>query len=224
MASLAHALRLTTTRLLDAALPARCVGCGAEGRPLCTSCAPSLDARLEIEAGVPIGLPGDVPVPLLQLEWCSAFRGTTRAALHAIKYQGERRLAEPLGAALARRWARVGIGADLLVHVPVHADRARQRGYDQAELIARVAARHLGLPSGSLLTRERATAAQFDLDRADRAANVAGAFTVRAALDGRWILLVDDVVTTGATLAACAVVLEAAGARAVSAITVARER
>ncbi len=74
------------------------------------------------------------------------------------------------------------------------------------------------------MTRERATAAQFDLDRADRAANVAGAFTVRAALDGRWILLVDDVVTTGATLAACAVVLEAAGARAVSAITVARER
>ncbi len=226
-------LRTVASRAMDAALPAECVGCGLEGPPICGSCAPALDARLDAPGGVPIGLPGDVPEPLLQLEWCSAFRGTTRSALHAIKYQGERRIAEPLGVAMARRWRRVGVGADLVSHVPVHVARARQRGYDQAELIARVAARDLGLPFAPCLTRARATIAQFDLDRGDRAANVEGAFVVRPGtrgqaatpdLRGRWVLLIDDVVTTGATLAACATALEAAGALAVSAITVARER
>jgi ComF family protein len=222
-------LRRTANRALDAALPANCVGCGREGPPLCEACVPALDRRLHAPAGVPIGLPGDLPAPLLQLDWCAPFSGSVRSALHAIKYGGEQRLAEPLGAAMARRWARVGVGADLVTHVPVHAERARIRGYDQAELIARSAARFLGLPCASLLARERATIAQFDLDRGDRAANVAGAFAARFGRDsvdpaGRWVLLVDDVVTTGATLAACAEALERAGALGTSAITVARER
>jgi ComF family protein len=221
-----HLIRATAARALDAALPANCVGCGTEGLPLCGGCAGRLDARLHAPAGVAIGLPGDLPAPLLQLEWCAPFHATIRDALHAIKYSGEQRLAEPLGRAIARRWARVGVGADLVTHVPVHTDRARHRGYDQAELIARVGARHLGLPHAPLLARRRATAAQFDLDRGDRAANVEGAFAVATTADlrGRWVLLIDDVVTTGATLAACATALEAAGALATSAITVARER
>jgi ComF family protein len=213
---------------LDTALPAACVGCGREGPPLCATCVPALDRRLDAPAGVAIGLPADLPAPLLQLDWCAPFTGTARAALHAIKYGGEQRLAEPLGAAIARRWARVGVGTDLVTHVPVHASRARTRGYDQAELIARAAARHLGLPYAALIARERATIAQFDLDRRDRAANVAGAFVVRPApaIDpaGRWVLLIDDVVTTGATLAACAEALERAGALGCSAVTLARER
>jgi predicted amidophosphoribosyltransferase len=221
-------LRRAVNHALDTALPAECVGCGREGPPLCAACRPGLDRRLDAPAGVPIGLPGDLPAPLLQLDWCAPFSGTVRSALHAIKYGGEQLLAEPLGAAVARRWARVGVGADLVTHVPVHADRARTRGYDQAELIARAAARHLGLPYAPLLARERATIAQFDLDRGDRAANVAGAFAARPGRGvdpaGRWILLVDDVVTTGATLAACAEALERAGALGTSAITVARER
>ena len=224
-------VRRAANGALDAALPATCVGCGREGPPLCAACVPALDRRLEAPPGVPIGLPGDLPAPLLQLDWCAPFSGTVRSALHAIKYGGEQRLADQLGAAIARRWARVGVGTDLVTHVPVHADRARTRGYDQAALIARAAARHLGLPYAPLLTRERATIAQFDLDRTDRAANVAGAFGVRAfgagrGTDptGRWVLLVDDVVTTGATLAACAQALERAEALGTSAITVARER
>jgi ComF family protein len=222
-------LRRTANRALYAALPANCVGCGREGPPLCEACAPALDRRLEAPAGVPIGLPGDLPAPLLQLDWCAPFSGSVRSALHAIKYGGEQRLAEPLGAAVARRWARVGVGAELVTHVPVHSDRARVRGYDQAELIARAAARHLGLPYAHLLARERATIAQFDLDRGDRTANVAGAFAAgvgHGSIDpaGRWVLLVDDVVTTGATLAACAEALERAGALGTSAVTVARER
>jgi len=178
---------------------------------------------------VPIGLPSDVPAPLLQLEWCAPFGGMVRRALHELKYSGETRLAGPLGEAVARRWRRVGAGGDVLVPVPVHADRARRRGYDQAELIARAAGRALGLPCAPILERTRATIAQFDLDRSTRATNVRGAFSLREGvqrvhLAGRWIVLVDDVVTTGATLSACAEPLLAAGAIGVSAITVARER
>lgn len=217
-------------RLLDLALPARCPGCGLEGAPICRACLPALDARLDRPAGIPIGLPSDVPAGILQLEWCAPFGGLVRRALHELKYGGETRLAEPFGRAVARRWARVGAGGDVLVPVPVHRDRARRRGYDQAELIARVAAAELGLPYAPILERARATIAQFDLDRAARATNVAGAFRLRAGatsaapLAGRWVVLVDDVVTTGATLSACAAPLRAAGAVGVSAVTVARER
>jgi ComF family protein len=229
MTTIATIVRSAATRALDAALPAACVGCGAEGSSICAGCEPVLDARLGLPAGVPIGLPGDLPEPLLQLEWCAPFHGVVRDALHAIKYGGEQRLAEPLGKSIARRWAAVGVGAELVGNVPVHADRARQRGYDQAQLVARHAARELRLPYSALLTRSRATIAQFDLDRRDRAHNVKGAFSLDprsppTAIRSRWILLVDDVVTTGATLAACANTLLAAGALGVSAITVARER
>ena len=223
-------MRGLLTRALDLALPARCVGCGREGPPLCDRCEPALDARLELPAGIPIGLPADIPEPLLQLEWCAPFAGSVRRALHELKYGGERRLAEPLGRAIARRWRRAGAGGDVLVPVPVHAERARKRGYDQAALIAAVAARELRLPMAPILERGRATIAQFDLDRQHRATNVAGAFRLRpgatgpAPLAGRWVVLVDDVVTTGATLAACAEPLLRAGAIGVSAVTVARER
>lgn len=226
-------------RLVDAALPARCPGCGVEGPPLCAACATALDARLDLPAGIAIGLPSDVPAPLLQLEWCAPFSGVVLTALHELKYSGEQRLAGPLGAAIARRWRRVRAGGDVVVPVPVHAERRRRRGYDQAELIARVAAAELNLPCASILERSRATIAQFDLDRAARAVNVTGAFRLRpdtaggptrqqfriaGTLAGRWIILIDDVVTTGASLAACATPLIEAGAVGVSAITVARER
>ena len=139
-------LRRAAALTLDAAFPATCPGCGREGAPICADFRPALDARLEQPAGVPIGMTADIPAPLLQLEWCAPFTGVVRDALHALKYRGERRLAGPLGQAVARRWSRAGAGGDLLVSVPVHATRARQRGYDQAALIAEVASAELGLP------------------------------------------------------------------------------
>jgi len=213
--------------VLDLAFPATCAGCRREGPPICDTCLPALDARARLAPGTPIGLDGDLPWPLLQLEWCAPFAGVVRDALHGLKYAGEQRLAGPLGAAMARRWAVAGAGGDLLVPVPVHAQRRRERGYDQAELLARSAGQHLGLAVAVALERHRATAAQFRLDRRERAGNVSGAFVATAAatrVRGRWVVLIDDVVTTGATLAACADVLLAAGAVAVSALTMARER
>ena len=227
-------IRRLTSSLLDLAFPATCSGCGREGPPLCDACRPALDARLALPAGRRSGSRLRSRT-LLQLDWCAPYGGAVRAALHDLKYAGERRLAEPLGLAVARRWCRIGIGAEVVVPVPVHAERERRRGYDQATLIAAVVARELRLPLVRALQRARSTVAQFELGRDERAANVAGAFRIRDgsgadpapdawAIRGRWVLLVDDVVTTGSTLAACADVLETAGARAISAIAVARER
>lgn len=199
-----------------------------EGDALCRACRPALHARLALPPGTPIGLAEGPPEPLLQLDWCSPFGGVARRALHALKYTGEQRLAAPLGAAVAARWRVAGAGGDLLVPVPVHATRRRERGYDQAELIAAAASEVLGLPWQRALVRARATTAQFLLDRRHRARNVHGAFEIRAGFQPvvarRWVVLVDDVVTTGSTLVACAETLLGAGAAAVSAVTVARER
>src|SRR4051794_29994406 len=209
-----EAVGSAASRALDLALPAVCAGCGLEGPPLCRECRPAVDVRLAAAPGVVLGLPSDIPLPLIQLEWCAPFTGVTRQALHHLKYAGERRLAGPLGEAMAARWSRAGAGGDALVPVPASVDRVRERGYDQAVLLARVAARHLRLPVREVLTRARVTAAQFDLDRSHRGANVKGAFHLldAAAVRGRWVVLVDDVVTTGSTLAACANALLEGGA------------
>lgn len=214
--------------LMDLALPAVCPGCGTEGPPICRRCLPAVRQRVELPAGTPLGLGEGPPDPLLQLEWCAPFNGTVRRALHALKYAGERRLAVPLGQAVAARWASAGVGGDLLVPVPVHETRRRERGYDQAVLIADAAAAALHLPMTVAVRRERVTAPQYRLDRRHRAENVRDAFRVPPGMErdvaGRWVVLVDDVVTTGATLCGAAGALLAAGAAAVSAVTVARER
>lgn len=179
-------------------------------------------------AGSPLGLPADLPDGVLQLEWCAAFTGPVRAAVHALKYGGERRLVEPLAAFMAQRWRRASRGGDLLVPVPVHAARRRERGFDQAEELARVVGRILDLEVATCLARQQKTTAQHSLGRTDRARNVGHAFAIApraaASVSGRWVVLVDDVMTTGATLRGCAAVLREQGARGVSALTLARER
>jgi ComF family protein len=214
--------------LLDLVLPPRCPGCGVEGAPICARCMRPLERRLGEPPGLPIGLSGDLPEGLAQLEWCAAFTGPVRAALLALKYDGERRVAEPLGRVAARRWRHAGVGGELIVPVPIHADRLRTRGYDQAELLARVVARELHLPVVPAVVRATATTAQYRLGRAGRAANVGHAFACRREhlghVRGRHVVLVDDIVTTGATLSGCAAALYVGGARCVSALTIARER
>lgn len=214
--------------LLDLLLPPICPGCGREGRVLCADCAPWLERRRDEPPGVPFGLAWPLPDGLVQLEWCAAFSGPVRAAIHAHKYRGERRLADPLGAAMADRWRRAGTGGDLIVHVPVHGSKLRERGFDQAQDLARACGRDLALRALPGLERAERTAAMHALGRAERARNVGGAFRVRPGMEravtGRHVVLVDDVITTGATMAGCAAALLAVGAVAVSGLALARER
>jgi ComF family protein len=214
--------------LLDLLLPPSCPGCGEEGVLICDRCRRHLGARLDAPAGLPVGLPGDLPAGLVQLEWCAPFTGPSRAALHELKYAANRRLAGPLGELLAARWRRAGQGGEVLVPIPVHAARLRERGYDQAVLLAEAAGALLGLPVVPALRRGRATVAMHALGREARGVNVGSAFSVEAAsvarIRGRWAVLVDDVVTTGSSMAACAATLLAAGAAPISGLAVARER
>lgn len=195
---------------------------------LCAPCTRWLMRRAGVPAGTPIGLVRPLPPGLLALEWCAAFSGPVRDALHALKYRGERRLVEPLAMALADRWRTAGTPVDRIAAVPVHRSRRRQRGFDQAEELAAALGALLGIPVVRALERVGRTAALHGQGRSGRARTVEGAFRVRARavadLRGRRVLLVDDIVTTGATLSGCACVLLDAGARSVAAIAVARER
>lgn len=215
-------------RLLDLLMPPTCPACGTEGQSPCSGCLPALGRRLDEPAGVPMGLAHAQPAGIVQLEWCGPYGGTARECLRALKYDGEQRLAVPLGRLMAQRWRRAGVGGEVFVPVPVHPARRRDRGFDQAELLSRVVGRELGLPVALAVARASRTAAQHTLGRAARQANVGRVFVVPAvqvpAIRGRWVVLVDDISTTGATLAGCAQALHDAGARAVSALALARER
>jgi ComF family protein len=214
--------------VLDLLLPPSCPGCGREGAAICDRCRAHMARRVEEPPGSPIGLPSHLPAGIVQLEWCSAFNGPARASVHALKYDGELRLVGPLAELMAARWRNASIGGEMLVPVPVHAERRRQRGFDQAELLARAIAERLGLPALNALERVGRTAAQHQLGRRARQSNVGGAFAVaerhRDVVWGKWVVLIDDVITTGSTLAGCAGALYEAGSLAVSALTLARER
>ena len=152
------------------------------------------------------------------------YDGALRAILHAFKYHHCPGLASPLAARLAEVAADLLDGADMAVAVPLHWRRRLSRGFNQAALVAR----RLGLPVRRPLRRARHTAPQVSLTAAGRRQNVRGAFRLarwpwtRRQVEGRTIVLVDDVSTTGATLEECARLLKAAGARQVRTVTVAR--
>ena len=147
-----------------------------------------------------------------------------REAVHALKYGGLPRIAEDLADAMERLLPAPGSESPpLLVPIPLAPKRLRQRGYNQSDVLAASLGRLWRLPvSRDLLTRTRETATQTALTPETRLANVAGAFTARTADRGARIVLVDDVFTTGATLAEAARALEQAGARTILGITFGR--
>lgn len=156
------------------------------------------------------------------------FNAPSRALIHALKYGGLDYLAPLMAEDMVHRFSQLKelAGADLIVPVPLHRLKLRQRGYNQSELLARCFARKTGLPFlENGLVRVRNTPSQTALNRAGRLENMTGAFScVRPeAVKGRTVLLIDDVATTGATLEGCAQALKQGGAKQVLAYTYARE-
>ncbi|HEX5830070.1 MAG TPA: double zinc ribbon domain-containing protein [Gemmatimonadaceae bacterium] len=225
-------------------LPPACAACGralddADGGAVCGRCWERL-AWLGTPRCPRCGHPGD---PRHRCRWCELLpayvraarsvcwvhRGTGSAIVHALKYEGWERVAEGMAARLARLDWPVDVRAerDALVPVPLAAARARERGFNQSERLARALGARLGLPVWTdVLTRTRATRTQTRLTPEERRSNVSGAFSavpdaVRR-VRGTHLVLVDDVVTTAATLNACAASLFAAGTRIVSYATFGR--
>jgi ComF family protein len=154
-----------------------------------------------------------------------------RSAVHRFKYLGEYQRGQDLGARLARRLPDLFPNPDsvhVVVPVPLHRRRFRQRGFNQATILAKSLAESMDVPLVHALRRTRNTQSQTELDIDARAANVAGAFEpveeVAGQIVGRRVAIVDDVTTTGATMAAVATSLEAADAASVVGIALARER
>ena len=212
-------LRTLLDCLVSVLLAPPCAACGASlerplDGPVCAPCWRSIP---------PVGSPFRVEEATI----CRAagiYAGALSAIVHALKYQHRTSLATPLGKLAAKHCGDAFSGADLVVPVPLHPSRRRERGFNQAALLARA----LPLPCADALARIRATPSQTDLPADERRRNVKGAFALasdarlRAAVPGRCIVLVDDVATTGATLGECAKVLKEAGAGEVRAVTVAR--
>jgi ComF family protein len=212
---------------IDLVLPPACAGCGDRGAILCGTCIGSFrppgsarDRFVAPDPAVVIG--GQLAVAIAAF----GYAGRLRRLMHRLKYTGISRVAEPLAVCAApvlHRLLSVS-GPATLVPVPVSEARRRRRGYNQAALIARALARRSGAALAEPLARSRETQAQHRLDRAARARNLRGAFTVdaRRAVPNE-VILIDDILTTGATLDACAEVLLAAGARTVYGFAIARE-
>jgi ComF family protein len=196
--------------LLDLLAPPRCAGCDEPLSPsspaFCEACELLLDPGERVGSAVSAYLYG----------------GPLADAVRRLKYGRRTELAPALGAMLAERALELSGEVDVVVPVPLHATRLRARGFNQAALLASPVARALGVPLATReLVRLRDTPPQAGLGGADRLRNVRGAFVATAAPGGR-VLLVDDVRTTGATLAECAEALRVAGAEHVLTLVLAR--
>jgi ComF family protein len=155
------------------------------------------------------------------------FEGVLREAIHALKYSFHRPVADPLGDLMAERCSRLYLAgkADLVVPVPIHRSRMLVRGFNQSEELARRMCARISLPvDPGVLYQARKTRHQVDLPQDQRESNVRGAFVVRdpPRIQGKRVLLIDDVFTTGATLNEAASVLKKAGATSVHVYTLAR--
>ena len=219
---------------VDLIFPLRCLGCGKEGDLLCPDCRLALPRIKQpycqrcgapLAAGYLCSACISYPMTIDGIRSVFRFEGTVRQAIHQFKYRHIKAMAGTLGQLLAEHLRSYPLTGDVLMPVPLHPKRLRERGYNQAALLAKEINRITGVPViDGLLVRQRDTVTQARAANAlERRANVRDAFGCRQELDGRNMLLIDDVCTTGATLDACALALKAAGATSVWGLTAARE-
>ena len=233
------------TAVLDLLFPPYCVACRRLGAWLCPSCLAEVETihpPVCRRCGLPLtsdelGHGGTwvcdhcrrAPLQLDGLLAYAYHGGPLREAIHQFKYEDLRSLAGPLGKLMGDGWAMLApldLEIDTIVPVPLHPARQRQRGYNQSALLARELGAVLARPVvEDVLIRTKATAPQVDLNARERRANVQDAFQcTSSALQGKRVLLVDDVCTTGCTLESACSALRAAGVSSVWAYTLARAR
>ena len=202
---------------LDVLFPVRCIGCGRSGAYICGACL--------AEAKRPPPGPPPESGPLADVLTPFAYEGVVRTAVQHLKYRGLRSLVPEMARLMAWELAVTVPPPFTLVPVPLHPARLRERGFNQAELLARELARLLDAPlSTGALRRTKDTSSQVATStRAERLQNVREAFAPTDGVDGATIVLVDDVTTTGATLLAAAQALLSAGAARVYGLTFAHE-
>lgn len=235
--NLVREVRRATMHGLDLLFPPRCAACKKQGHVLCPACRAAIHPLAPPccqRCGTPLAAGNICPqcsfrIPALSgIRAYSSFAEPLRSCIYSLKYEGNTRLAEPLGLMLAQAYRHYALHADAIIGVPLDNKRQEQRGYNHAYLLAKVCAARVRVPLYStMLVRHRATTAQVELTASERRQNVAGAFRctpafTTGALLGRRILIIDDVCTTGATLEACAAPFFAAGAREVWALVLAR--
>lgn len=224
--------RICDSTLLDASRIPICKACLESfepiREPMCRQCGRPFLSPVAIEAQRPLcRLCRDGVYAFDRARSFGAYTDALGGAIILLKYERVTRLGDFFAERLVEVVRKAGEDflADVVVPVPLHPDRQRERGYNQAELIARPLARRLGLELGAyLLVRTRPRPDKLKLSRRERWKSVRGAYATRSGVrvDKRRILLVDDVLTTGATLDACARALKRAGAASVVGVTVAR--
>jgi ComF family protein len=220
---------------LDLLFPRWCVGCGREGDFICPDCLKSLPrinpplcprcGRPQLNAVVcPACVGWEASIDGIRALF--KFEGAVRQAIHELKYNNLRAIAPLLGKWLGDYLIANPLPAEVLVPVPLHSKRLRERGYNQSRLLARELANISGLPlvDDCLMRITYGTPQARTHNVAERRGNVADAFSCRdRRLEDRQVLIIDDVSTSGATLDACARALKSAGASSVWGLVLAKE-
>jgi ComF family protein len=220
---------------LDLFFPPWCIGCGREGQYICNACreklpliSPPVCARcgrsLTEQNTCPSCIEGPVTIDGIRAPFL--FQGVIRKAIHELKYRNLKAIAPLLAGFLHDYLLQYPIPGDVLVPVPIHPKRLRERGYNQSSLIARELGRRNGLPviEDCLVRRINTPPQVRTISAVERRKNIAGAFTCsNDRLEGKQVILVDDVSTSGATLNTCAEALKPSGAASVWGLTIALE-
>jgi ComF family protein len=218
--------------LLSQIYPERCLLCraalpGVPVRPLCDSCLKNHTQTGQIcffcESYGPAKpvcrcIPGKYPLKSL-LSLCF-YESHWRELLHSLKYRGKRSLARPLGAWIGSEVRALEYcSPDLVVPVPLHRNRERERGFNQSALLARSAAKELGIPCSALLEKIKDTQSQTRVSRRERRENIYRAFRCKKRLEpGTVVLLIDDIYSTGSTMREASEVLRKNGAKVYGAV------
>lgn len=219
-------------KVVDWVFPPYCAGCGKPGERLCSTCMQQiqqLEGSLCTTCGQPVKS-GRVchackitPPEFNAVKAYAPYTGVLREAIHALKYKGDLGLAEVLAGYLVKAFQNTPWPVDMIIPIPLSPQRKRDRGYNQAHLLAQPFAWQTGLHlETNGLEKTKETQTQVHLSAKERIENVTGAFLSRTDMQGMNILLIDDVITTTATMRAGAQALKEAGAKNVYGIALAR--